>query len=69
MKLPNELEPRPDRLRLGERVFDKSEPRHHGKVEAVARTQKGMMVFIRWDAGWRSSLPMEQVRRVSQGRG
>ena len=69
MKLPNELSPRPDRLRMGERIYDKSDPRHLGKVEAVARTTKGMIVFVRWDAGWRSSLPLDQVRRVSNEKG
>lgn len=49
-------------LHCGDRVCDKYEPRHVGRVEAI---KWGSVVVVRWQNGWISELPILWVRKAS----
>jgi hypothetical protein len=44
----------------GDKVCDRADPRHEGTIVAI-NTQ--IIATVRWENGWRSDIPTEQLRR------
>lgn len=49
------------RLHCGDRVRDKHDERHEGRVDGITRFGT---VIIKWDNGWQSEVPLERTERV-----
>lgn len=48
-------------LKCGDTVYDIAEPRHQGRVDAI---KWHTTVVVRWPNGWRSELPLQQLRKA-----
>jgi hypothetical protein len=52
------------KLRCGDLVTDRHDPRHVGRVEVI---RHGAFVTVRWlDSGWTSELPTERLERLRE---
>jgi hypothetical protein len=50
------------KLNLGDRVRERDDPRHEGRLEAI---RHGTVAVVKWaDTGWTSEVPIERLERV-----
>lgn len=50
------------KLRTGQVVVDRGDPRHEGRLEAI---RNSAVVVVKWaDSGWTSGVPIERLERV-----
>jgi hypothetical protein len=49
------------KLRLGDRVRDRTDERHEGTVEAILQ---GYYVKVKWDNGWISQVRLADLEKI-----
>ena len=51
------------RLRCGDMVVDKDDPRHVGRLERVVTSY---YATVKWENGWISEVPLENLERLDR---